>query len=51
MKVVEVIAGLKTSASVCSDPAAYARKMGHTPALAQDTPGFIVNHAGRGYGA
>jgi 3-hydroxybutyryl-CoA dehydrogenase len=23
--------------------------MGHTPVQAQDTPGFIVNHAGRGY--
>ena len=50
MKVVEVIAGLKTSAAVCSDLAAYARQMGHTPVQAQDTPGFIVNHAGRGYG-
>jgi 3-hydroxybutyryl-CoA dehydrogenase len=50
MKVVEVIAGLKTSASVCSDLAHYARQMGHTPVLAQDSPGFIVNHAGRGYG-
>lgn len=50
MKVVEVIAGLKTSASVCTDLAAYARQMGHTPVQAQDTPGFIVNHAGRGYG-
>jgi len=50
MKVVEVIAGLKTSASVCSDLATYARQMGHTPVQAQDTPGFIVNHAGRGYG-
>ncbi len=50
MKVVEVIAGLKTDASVCSDLSGYARQMGHTAVLAQDTPGFIVNHAGRGYG-
>ena len=50
MKVVEVIAGLKTSAGVCRELSSYARQMGHTPVLAQDTPGFIVNHAGRGYG-
>ena len=50
MKVVEIIAGLKTSTSVCADLAAYARQMGHTPVQAQDTPGFIVNHAGRGFG-
>lgn len=50
MKVVEVIAGLKTDAAVCSTLATYAREMGHTPVQAQDTPGFIVNHAGRGYG-
>ncbi len=49
MKVVEVIAGLKTSPAVCSALADYARQMGHTPVQAQDTPGFIVNHAGRGY--
>ena len=49
MKVVEVIAGLKTDASVCEGLAEYARQMGHTPVQAQDTPGFIVNHAGRGY--
>ena len=50
MKVVEVIAGLKTDRSVCDRLAAYARDMGHTPVQAQDTPGFIVNHAGRGFG-
>jgi 3-hydroxybutyryl-CoA dehydrogenase len=50
MKVVEVIAGLKTSPAVCASLADYARQMGHTPVQAQDTPGFIVNHAGRGYG-
>ena len=50
MKVVEVIAGLKTSADTCQGLAIYAAQMGHTPVQAQDTPGFIVNHAGRGYG-
>ena len=50
MKVVEVVAGLKTDPAVCEALAAYARAMGHTPVQAQDTPGFIVNHAGRGYG-
>jgi 3-hydroxybutyryl-CoA dehydrogenase len=49
MKVVEVIAGLKTDPAVCEGLAAYARQFGHTPVQAQDTPGFIVNHAGRGY--
>ena len=50
MKVVEVIAGLKTSPAVCEGLSQYARQMGHTPVQAQDTPGFIVNHAGRGFG-
>ena len=50
MKVVEVISGLKTDPAVCEGLAAFARQMGHTPVTAQDTPGFIVNHAGRGYG-
>ena len=49
MKVVEVIAGLKTDAAVCERLSEFARQMGHTPVQAQDTPGFIVNHAGRGY--
>ncbi|WP_048438567.1 3-hydroxyacyl-CoA dehydrogenase [Caenimonas sp. SL110] len=50
MKVVEVIAGLKTAKAACQQLAAFARDMGHTPVQAQDTPGFIVNHAGRAYG-
>jgi 3-hydroxybutyryl-CoA dehydrogenase len=50
MKVVEVIAGLKTDPAVCQQLADYARQFGHTPVAALDTPGFIVNHAGRGYG-
>ncbi|MBT9549563.1 MAG: 3-hydroxyacyl-CoA dehydrogenase [Hydrogenophaga sp.] len=50
MRVVEVIAGLKTHAVVCQQLTEFARQFGHTPVSAQDTPGFIVNHAGRGYG-
>ncbi len=50
MKVVEVIAGLKTSDAVSSELMKFSRQMGHTPVMASDTPGFIVNHAGRGYG-
>ncbi len=50
MKVVEVIAGLRTDEAVCAALTTYARQMGHVPVRASDTPGFIVNHAGRGYG-
>ena len=50
MKVVEVIAGLRTEKTACQRLAEYARQMGHTPVQAADTPGFIVNHAGRAYG-
>ncbi len=50
MKVVEVIAGLATAPDVCNDLSIFVRQMGHTPVQAADTPGFIVNHAGRGYG-
>jgi 3-hydroxybutyryl-CoA dehydrogenase len=50
MRVVEVIAGLKTEAVVCQQLSAFAGQFGHTAVSAQDTPGFIVNHAGRGYG-
>ena len=50
MKVVEVIAGLRTHSGVCKRLSLFAREMGHTPVTAQDTPGFIVNHAGRAYG-
>ncbi|MBP6296806.1 MAG: 3-hydroxyacyl-CoA dehydrogenase [Acidovorax sp.] len=49
MKVVEVIAGLKTDPAICPALAQAVRQWGHQPVQAQDTPGFIVNHAGRGY--
>ena len=50
MKVVEVVPGLRTDAAICKQLCDYARQMGHVPVMALDTPGFIVNHAGRAYG-
>ncbi|WP_246264039.1 3-hydroxyacyl-CoA dehydrogenase [Aromatoleum toluvorans] len=49
MKVVEIIDGVRGDRAVGDALIALARRMGHTPVRASDTPGFIVNHAGRGY--
>ncbi|WP_231711448.1 3-hydroxyacyl-CoA dehydrogenase [Xanthobacter dioxanivorans] len=49
MKVVEVIGGVLTDAPVLDRLTQVARRMGHHPVRASDTPGFVVNHAGRGY--
>lgn len=49
MKVVEVIAGALTSPAATQALTGFVRLVGHTPVQASDTPGFIVNHAGRGY--
>lgn len=50
MKVVEVIDGVRGAPEVGDAMIALARRMGHQPVRAKDTPGFIVNHAGRGFG-
>ncbi len=50
MKIVEVIGGVRTEDWVLDALTALARRMGHHPVRASDTPGFIVNHAGRAYG-
>jgi 3-hydroxybutyryl-CoA dehydrogenase len=49
MKIVEVIDGLLTAPWVSDALLALGRRMGHTAVRAKDTPGFIVNHAGRGF--
>lgn len=49
MKIVEVIAGPLTDDEAATTLVEIAQRMGHTPVRASDTPGFIVNHAGRGY--
>lgn len=49
MKIVEVIDGLITAPWASEALLALGRRMGHTAVRAKDTPGFIVNHAGRGF--
>jgi len=50
MKVVEAVDGLLTDPAVTQNLLALGRRFGHTAVRAKDTPGFIVNHAGRGFG-
>ena len=50
MKVVEVIEGVMTAPWVGDALTGLTRRLGHKPVRAKDTPGFIVNHAGRAYG-
>ncbi|MDB5982452.1 MAG: 3-hydroxyacyl-CoA dehydrogenase [Pseudomonas sp.] len=50
MRIVEVIEGLATAPEVGTQLLAFAQRIGHRGVRAKDTPGFIVNHAGRAYG-
>ncbi|WP_346798314.1 3-hydroxyacyl-CoA dehydrogenase [Halomonas sp. Bachu 37] len=50
MKIVEVIPGLRTAMAVTERVEALGQAMGHFTARTTDTPGFLVNHAGRAYG-
>ena len=49
MKVVEVVDGVLTEPWATDALTGLARRFGHTPVRCKDTPGFIVNHAGRAF--
>ncbi len=49
MKLVEIIAGLETEASLPEAMMEFARNLGKTPVLVRDEPGFIVNRVARQY--
>ena len=49
MKIVEVVAGELTEPWVIEALTALARRFGHAPVRCKDTPGFVVNHAGRAF--
>jgi 3-hydroxybutyryl-CoA dehydrogenase len=50
MRVVEVIGGSHTDEHVVEALLILSERLGHRGVRAKDTPGFIVNHAGRAYG-
>ena len=49
MKIVEVVDGVLTEPWVGDALVALAKRFGHTPIRCKDTPGFVVNHAGRAF--
>jgi 3-hydroxybutyryl-CoA dehydrogenase len=50
MKIVEVVRGERTDPQVIERLSALAHHAGHFAAVTPDSPGFLVNHAGRAYG-
>ena len=48
MKVVEVIAGLRTAPAAIEAALQVASQMGYRAIQCRDAPGFLINHAGRG---
>jgi 3-hydroxybutyryl-CoA dehydrogenase len=49
MKLVEVVPGERTDAGVVTRLDELVRRVGHTSVRVVDSPGFLVNHAGRAY--
>jgi 3-hydroxybutyryl-CoA dehydrogenase len=49
LKIVEVVAGVRTEPWVVEALGALAKRFGHAAVQCKDTPGFIVNHAGRAF--
>ena len=49
MRVVEIVRGPKTREETVAALQAVAEKLGQRAFLVRDTPGFLVNHIGRGY--
>ena len=49
MRVVEIIGGTRTDPMVLERLTELIGETGHAAVQAQDTPGFVVNHAGRAY--
>jgi 3-hydroxybutyryl-CoA dehydrogenase len=49
MRVVEVIRALRTAPEVVQSLVALSERIGHRAVVTSDSPGFVVNHAGRAF--
>ncbi|MGH6981308.1 MAG: 3-hydroxyacyl-CoA dehydrogenase NAD-binding domain-containing protein, partial [Stellaceae bacterium] len=49
MRLVEVIGGLRSDPQLVEALTGFVHRIGKHPIVATDTPGFVVNHAGRAY--
>src|SRR6185503_4024953 len=49
MKIVEVVDGVLTAPWATEALTGLAHRFGHEPVRCKDTPGFVVNHAGRAF--
>ncbi|RME99737.1 MAG: 3-hydroxyacyl-CoA dehydrogenase, partial [Alphaproteobacteria bacterium] len=50
MKIVEVVPGLQTAQRTVDALVALGEGAGHSVVRTRDTPGFLINHIGRGFG-
>jgi 3-hydroxybutyryl-CoA dehydrogenase len=50
MRLVEVITGLRSDPALVEVLTGFVKRINKHPVVAADTPGFVVNHAGRAYG-
>ncbi len=50
MRLVEVIGGLRTEPTLIPALTAFVKRINKHPVVCTDSPGFVVNHAGRAYG-
>jgi 3-hydroxybutyryl-CoA dehydrogenase len=50
MRLVEVIGGLRSHPALVEELVSFVKRLNKHPVVASDTPGFVVNHAGRAYG-
>ena len=49
MKLVEIIVAIRSSEEIVGQLQQLTKRLGHTPVVVNDSPGFLVNHAGRAH--